>query len=256
LVAMVLVRHRSPPAPTPTTGINRPRLPLPYVANVCFRCFSRFKGMLQLFIMDVAKVDWGMFHMLHVFQKHAASVCSKCFICFQTYVAIVFYLDVSYVFTHMLQQYVPKCFICFSLLLQQVFLCCKLEVCLSGHCICFRTYDVSVLSGCCLAYHGFQVFLGVFASVSNACFQTYVAIVTSGCFKTRSSVAISPRCQAWEGGGGPHWHGAGSTCLPEDGQQTRGAGRPGGAAAWAFGRPGVSHSLFILENMLMYFTLS
>jgi hypothetical protein len=29
----------------------------PYVANVYFRCFSRFKGMLQLFIMDVAKVD-------------------------------------------------------------------------------------------------------------------------------------------------------------------------------------------------------
>ena len=30
-------------------------------------------------------------------------------------------------FSHMLQQYVPKYFICFSLLLQQVFSCCKLQ---------------------------------------------------------------------------------------------------------------------------------
>jgi hypothetical protein len=29
----------------------------PYIANVYFRCFSRFKGMLQLFLEDVAKVD-------------------------------------------------------------------------------------------------------------------------------------------------------------------------------------------------------
>jgi hypothetical protein len=39
----------------------------------------------------------------------------------------------------------------------------------------------------------FQVFLQVFQThVSNKCFicfQTYIAIVVSGCFKTRSSVA-------------------------------------------------------------------
>jgi hypothetical protein len=86
-VLVVLVRCRSPPALTPTARINWPRLPLPYIAIVCFRCF---KGMLQLFLMDVAKVDQGMLHMLQVFQKHVASVCSKCFIRFQTYVAIVF----------------------------------------------------------------------------------------------------------------------------------------------------------------------
>jgi len=55
---------------------------------------------LQLFLMDVAKVDQGMLQMLQVFQKHVGSICSKYFICFQTYVAIFFYLDVAYVFTH------------------------------------------------------------------------------------------------------------------------------------------------------------
>jgi hypothetical protein len=44
--------------------------------------------MLQLFYLDVAKVDRGM---LQMFQMHVASVCSKYFICFQTYVVIVFY---------------------------------------------------------------------------------------------------------------------------------------------------------------------
>jgi hypothetical protein len=54
--------------------------------------------------MDVTKVDRGM---LHILQKHIVNVCSKCFISFQTYVAVVLYLDVAYVFVHMLQQYVP-----------------------------------------------------------------------------------------------------------------------------------------------------
>ena len=55
LVAVVLVHRRSPPAPTPMAGIDRPRLPLPYVANVCFRCFSHFKAMLQLFLWMLQK---------------------------------------------------------------------------------------------------------------------------------------------------------------------------------------------------------
>jgi hypothetical protein len=38
-----------------------------------------------------------MLHILQVFQMHVASVCLKCLICFQTYVAIVFDLDVAYV---------------------------------------------------------------------------------------------------------------------------------------------------------------
>jgi len=56
--------------------------------------------------------------MLHVFQKHVASIYSKCFIYFQTYVTIVFYLNVAYVFTHMLQRYVPN-------VLAVLVLCCS-----------------------------------------------------------------------------------------------------------------------------------
>jgi hypothetical protein len=60
------------------SDLDRPRLPFLYVANIYFSCF---KGMLRLFLMDVAKVDREMLYMLQVFQRHVASVCSKCFIC-------------------------------------------------------------------------------------------------------------------------------------------------------------------------------
>jgi len=89
LVVVVLVHRRSPPALTSMAGIDRLKVP-PYVVNLCFGCFSRFKGTLQLFLMDVAKVDRRMLHILHmlqVFQKHVGS---KCFIYFLTYVAIIF----------------------------------------------------------------------------------------------------------------------------------------------------------------------
>jgi hypothetical protein len=70
LVAVVLVRRRSPLAPTPMAGIDRPRLPLSYAANVYFRCFSHFKGTLQLFLMDVVKVNRGCC---------TCYICCKCF---------------------------------------------------------------------------------------------------------------------------------------------------------------------------------
>jgi hypothetical protein len=77
------------------------------------------------------KVDRRMLHMLHmlqVFQRHVASVYLKMFHLFSDVCCNRFNLDVAYVFTHMLQQYVLKYFICFSLLLQQVFSYCKLQV--------------------------------------------------------------------------------------------------------------------------------
>jgi hypothetical protein len=75
---------RAPPDPT-TTTIDRPR-PSP---TICFKCmfqvfqmFQAFRGMLQLFHMDVAKADM-MLHMLQVFQMYVARVCSKYFIYFR-----------------------------------------------------------------------------------------------------------------------------------------------------------------------------
>jgi len=58
--------------------------------------------MLHLFHMDVAKVDRGVLHMLHMFQRHVARVCFECLRCFKgmfhlclrTHVAIVF-MDVA-----------------------------------------------------------------------------------------------------------------------------------------------------------------
>jgi len=58
----------------------------------------------------------------------------------------------------------------------------------------FHTYVASVLSECYICLQWFQVFLGVFASVSNTyfkyfiCLQTYVGSVASGCFTSRSGV--------------------------------------------------------------------
>jgi hypothetical protein len=56
---------------------------------------------------------------------------------------------------------------------------CMLQVCLSRCCIYFHTYDESVLSRCCICLQWFQVFF----SVCFICFQTYVVIITSGCFQ-------------------------------------------------------------------------
>jgi hypothetical protein len=82
--------------------------------------------MLQLFYLDVAKVDRGM---LQMFQMHVASVCSKYFICFQMYVVIVFYQYVAYI--------AAVCSKRFSLMFQQVVSCCKLQVFYFGCFVCF-----------------------------------------------------------------------------------------------------------------------
>ena len=58
-----------------------------HVASVYFKCF---RGMLQVFYIDVAKVDRDVAHVAMMF----SSVCLKCFICFRRMMQ-VFYLDVA-----------------------------------------------------------------------------------------------------------------------------------------------------------------
>jgi hypothetical protein len=109
--------------------------------------------MFKVFHVDVAKVDRDV-----------------------THVAMVVHICCRLMFSM---------FICFF---QRV-----LQVCLFGCCICFQ-HDASVLSRYCVCLQWFQVFSCVFVSVSDvcfACFQTYVAFVVSGYFKTRLSVATS-----------------------------------------------------------------
>jgi hypothetical protein len=81
-VLVVLARRGSLLAPTLTGRINRPNLPslmlhlyissVSDLLDICCKCFY----------LDVAKVDRTMLHMLQVFQRHVASICSKCLICF------------------------------------------------------------------------------------------------------------------------------------------------------------------------------
>jgi hypothetical protein len=81
----------------------------PYVANVCFNYCRYFRGMLQVFCIDVAKVDWdicircnGYTCMLQAFVSNVSSIfsyaCCKCF-----------YLDVTYVLHICLQVFLSGC---------------------------------------------------------------------------------------------------------------------------------------------------
>ena len=83
-----------------------------YVANVSETCCKSLFKMFYLFRRYVASV---LIWMLHMFNTYVAIVCPKCFICSslplqQVFLCCrlqLFYLDVVYVFTHMLQVYVP-----------------------------------------------------------------------------------------------------------------------------------------------------
>jgi hypothetical protein len=125
--------------------------------------------------IGVAKVDWDGAYVVK-----AIHVCFKCmfqmFHLFQ-HMLQVFYLDVAY--TCMLQTYVFKFF--------QVF------VTYVGKCVIWMLHMFRMV---------FKCFLGVFASVSNACFDCficlilYVATITSGCFK-KIGCYTWDACEKW-----------------------------------------------------------
>ena len=78
-----------------------------------------------MFQRHVAIVSYGCYENRSMDVAHVVSVseacCKRLFKRFHLFLDICckrFDLDVAYVFTHMLQQYVLKCFICFSLLLR------------------------------------------------------------------------------------------------------------------------------------------
>jgi hypothetical protein len=71
-----------------------------------------------------------------------------------------------------------------------------LQVCLFGCCICFtHMLQVFYLDVAYVFAMVFQVFSGIFTSVADTCFKgficlhTYVANISSECFKSRSGVA-------------------------------------------------------------------
>jgi hypothetical protein len=61
----------------------------PHVSRVCFKCFICVILMLQLFHLDVAKVELDIAYV--AMPIHA---CFKCFVCFRRMLQM-FYLDVS-----------------------------------------------------------------------------------------------------------------------------------------------------------------
>jgi hypothetical protein len=109
-----------------------------HVASVCVKYFRYFRGMFQVFDMDVAKVDWGRCCICCKWlYTYVVSVYSKYFICF---------------FRRMLQACLFGCCICFTHMLQLFYL--------------EAVYVLQWLFKC------FQVFLQVFqthvSSVSSA----------------------------------------------------------------------------------------
>ena len=130
---VVLVRSRSPSAPTPSVGISQPRPLSPYVCKCMFQLFQMFQRHVAIVSYGCCKSRLGTLHMLQVFQRHVARL-FKLFHLLPDVYCKRFDLDVAYVFTHMLQQYVPKCFNCFSLLL--------------GAASVFMLQVVNVLFGC------------------------------------------------------------------------------------------------------------
>ena len=55
-----------------------------HVANVCFKYFICFRGMLQVFYMDVAKVDWDVAYVASISEaccksRSGCCICCKCF---------------------------------------------------------------------------------------------------------------------------------------------------------------------------------
>jgi hypothetical protein len=96
-VLVVLARRGLPPAPTLMAEIDWPGFLSPMLHMYVSSVSDVSDICCNYFINDVAKVDWGMFHILQVFRRHAASVCSKYFICFSEFCCNLFYLDVAYV---------------------------------------------------------------------------------------------------------------------------------------------------------------
>jgi hypothetical protein len=116
-----------------------------HVASLCFKCFSYFRCMSQLFHADVVKVDgdatyismvvhvcckhlFPMFHLfLYAYVASVSDACLKCCICILLYVASV----ASGCFKSRLWcctccngvlTVCPKCIICFICLLQKFYL--------------------------------------------------------------------------------------------------------------------------------------
>jgi hypothetical protein len=115
----------------------------------------RFRYMLHMFHLDVAKVDLVL-HMLQWLYTYVASVCFKCF----KHMFQVFYLDIAYV--------AAAIHVCRKCMFQMFHL--------------FQTYFTSVSSGCCICFrYMLQASIQNVSSVLDICYK-YVLSRCYSCY--------------------------------------------------------------------------
>jgi hypothetical protein len=142
-----------------------------HVARVSFKCFKCFRGMLQVFYTDIAKVDRDVAHVVMVIHVCCKLLFSRFHLFFSDECCKCVYLDIAYVFTHMMQMfyldvaYVYNGFKCF--------------------CKCFR--------------HMFQMFY-LFSDICYRLLHLDISKLDRGLHLPPRLSAVSPRYQAWEGG--------------------------------------------------------
>jgi hypothetical protein len=135
-------RRGSPAVPTLMARIDWPHLPLSYVAYVCFKYFRCFRLMLELFHLDVAKVD----------QR-----CCKCF----RGMLQAFVQNISSVSRRMLQSFLIWCCICVTICCNSMFLMFQL---FQSYIAANGFYVASILFGCFT--HMLQL--------ASACFKCFI----------------------------------------------------------------------------------
>jgi hypothetical protein len=232
LVVMVFVRAASADAGwcscaaagSHPVGRNRPAQ-----ASLLLSCKYMFQ-LFQTFQRHIAIVSYGCCKSR---SRDVASVseacCQRLFKLFHLFLDVCcrrFDLDVAYVFTHILQQYVPKCFICFSLLLQ-VFSYCKLQVFnldvayVFTHMLQVYVLNVSPVSNVCSrcfiwmlhSYSGYTHMLQTYVLIVSPYFSTLQQVLLLMCSDLRAKHALHQAPQHHQVWSPTVEHAAGSTPM-------------------------------------------
>jgi hypothetical protein len=141
-----------------------------HVASLCFKYFSCFRCMFQMFCMDVRKGDWDAVHvvmaihdMFQVYVLNVSSVpneCCKCFIwMLQQY---IWMLHIHACCKHMFQVFLGASYVCLQVFhLNDAYVCNDFQMFFKRFRKCLRLFQVFHLSSfvCCIWI--FQKWIGV-----------------------------------------------------------------------------------------------
>jgi hypothetical protein len=126
-----------------------------HVASICFKCFRCFRGVLQVFHINIAKVDQDV--------AHVAMTIHVCFKCrFQMF--------------HLFQIYVVS--VSFGRCKSRFGCCIYMQVFRMFSYVCCKCFHLDVCNGCTRGFKFFLMFLQVFqtnvanvSTVSNVCWK-------------------------------------------------------------------------------------